>query len=74
LADAGFATGAGVAGATAVVGCGNSNLPCFDFLFPRNELFSPVNGTGKNGCKTGAQINVYLCSKVEQENYGRGVP
>jgi hypothetical protein len=48
LADAGFATGAGGAGASAVVGCGNSNCRVSIFVLPRNELFSPVNGTEKN--------------------------
>jgi hypothetical protein len=34
LAEAGFATGAGGAGAFAVVGCGISDCGVSDFLFP----------------------------------------
>jgi len=57
LADAGFATGAGGAGAFAVVGCGVSDFCASTFLFPHIWQISPVSGTPKNpgakpGCKT----------------------
>jgi hypothetical protein len=75
LAEAGFATGAGVSGAFAVVGCGVSDCGVSDFLSP--HIFSGLLGQGHQqnyGHKTGVQRNVAPRSKWEQANYGRGVP
>jgi hypothetical protein len=59
LADAGFATGAGGAGAFAVVGCGVSDFCVSTFLFPHIWQISSVSGTPKkSGCETGVQNTV----------------
>jgi hypothetical protein len=61
LADAGFATGAGGAGAFAVVGCGVSDCGVSAFLFPHIWQISSVSGTSKkSGREAGVQNNVSL--------------
>jgi hypothetical protein len=73
LAEAGFATGAGGAGALAVVGCGVSGVS--GFLFPHISLgllgqrhlkLKPVQDRGANHF---IALHVYGTKK-----YGRGVP
>jgi len=47
LAEAGCATGAGISGAFAVVGCGISDCGLSDFLSPHMLLASSVRDTKK---------------------------